>query len=277
MSNCRKGWSLKQKKPPEKTPMQFDILTLFPAMLEGPLTTSILGRAVDKGLLTVNLHNLRDWAEGKHQVTDDTPYGGGDGMVMKVDPIASALTELKEQNPQSRILLMSPQGKTFQQADAERFSREPGLIFVCGRYEGFDERIRSLVDEEVSLGDFVLTGGELAAATILDATARLVPGVLGSAGSALTDSFSDGLLEYPQYTRPAEFNGVRVPDILTSGNHQRIALWRRREQLRRTLERRPELLETAPLTKEDLLYLDELRASLEKPSSGKSSSESRSQ
>jgi tRNA (guanine37-N1)-methyltransferase len=247
--------------------MQFDILTLFPAMLEGPLTASILGKAVDKGLISVALHNLRDWAEGRHQVTDDSPYGGGDGMVMKVDPVARALAELKEQRPQSRVLLMSPQGKTFRQVDAERLSCESGLIFVCGRYEGFDERIRTLVDEEVSLGDFVLTGGELAAATILDATARLVPGVLGAAGSALTDSFSDGLLEYPQYTRPAEFNGMRVPEILTSGNHQSIATWRRREQLRRTLERRPELLETAPLTKQDLLYLDELRAESMNPSS----------
>lgn len=243
--------------------MKFDIITLFPAMLEGPLTASILGKAIDKGLITINLHNLRDWAEGKHQVTDDTPYGGGDGMVMKVEPIAGALVELKEKRPQSRVLLMSPQGKPFQQADAERFSREPGLIFVCGRYEGFDERIRALVDEEVSLGDFVLTGGELAAATVLDATARLVPGVLGAAGSALSDSFSDGLLEYPQYTRPAEFKGVRVPDVLTSGNHQAIAVWRRREQLRRTLERRPELLETAPLKESDRLFLNELRAALE--------------
>ena len=243
--------------------MKFDILTLFPAMLEGPLTASILGKAIEKGLIEVSLHNLRDWALGKHQVTDDTPYGGGDGMVMKVEPVAAALTEIKKQRPQSRILLMSPQGKTFHQTDAERFSRESGLIFVCGRYEGYDERIRALVDEEISLGDFVLTGGELAAATILDATARLLPEVLGAAGSALGDSFSDGLLEYPQYTRPAEFNGVRVPDVLTSGNHQMIATWRRHEQLRRTLERRLELLETAPLTKEDLLYLDELRTALE--------------
>lgn len=246
--------------------MQFDILTIFPAMLEGPLTASILGKAVDKGLLAINLHNLRDWAEGRHQVTDDTPYGGGDGMVMKVDPVAAALADLKAKSPQSRVLLMSPQGKTFQQADAERFSRESGLIFVCGRYEGFDERIRSLVDEEISLGDFVLTGGELAAAMILDATARLVPGVLGSAGSALTDSFSDGLLEYPQYTRPAEFDGMRVPDVLTSGNHQLITTWRRHEQLRRTLERRPELLETAPLTEADRLYLQELRAAADESS-----------
>jgi tRNA (guanine37-N1)-methyltransferase len=247
--------------------MQFDILTLFPAMLEGPLTASVLGKAVDKGLISVDLHNLRDWAEGKHQVTDDTPYGGGDGMVMKVDPVARALANLKEKRPQSRILLMSPQGKTFQQADAERLSRESGLIFVCGRYEGYDERVRSLVDEEISLGDYVLTGGELAAATILDATARLVPGVLGAVGSAQNDSFSDGLLEYPQYTRPAEYNGVRVPEVLTSGNHQVIATWRRHEQLRRTLERRPELLETAPLTKEDRRYLEELRATLQAPTS----------
>lgn len=246
-----------------KPSMKFDILTLFPAMLEGPLTASILGKAIEKGLIEVSLHNLRDWALGKHQVTDDTPYGGGDGMVMKVEPVAAALAEIKKKRPQSRILLMSPQGKTFHQTDAERFSRESGLIFVCGRYEGYDERIRALVDEEISLGDFVLTGGELAAATILDATARLLPEVLGAAGSALGDSFSDGLLEYPQYTRPAEFNGVRVPDVLTSGNHQMIATWRRHEQLRRTLERRPELLETAPLTKEDLLYLDELRTALE--------------
>jgi len=243
--------------------MKFDILTIFPDMLEGPLTASILGKAADKGLIEINLHNLRDWAEGKHKVTDDTPYGGGDGMVMKVEPVAAALSELREKRPASRVLLMSPQGKTFQQADAERFSQEAGLVFVCGRYEGFDERIRSLVDEEVSLGDFVLTGGELAAATILDATARLLPGVLGAAGSAQGDSFSDGLLEYPQYTRPAEFKGVRVPEVLASGNHQLITNWRRREQLRRTLERRPELLESAPLSKEDLLYLDELRAALE--------------
>lgn len=244
--------------------MNFDILTIFPAMLEGPLAASIIGKAADKGLIDINLHNLRDWAQGKHQATDDTPYGGGDGMVMKVEPVAAALSELRANNPESRVLLMSPQGKTFQQADAVRFSKESGLIFVCGRYEGYDERIRSLVDEEVSLGDFVLTGGELAAATILDATARLVPGVLGAAGSALGDSFSDGLLEYPQYTRPADFKGDSVPEVLTSGNHQLIASWRRREQLRRTLERRPELLESAPLTKEDLLYLEELRAALEK-------------
>jgi len=238
--------------------MYFDILTLFPAMLEGPLQASILGKAIDKALIHVALHNLRDWAEGRHQVTDDTPYGGGDGMVMKVEPVAKALDVLKAERPASRVLLMSPQGKRFCQADAQRFSQEKGLIFVCGRYEGYDERIRTLVDEEISLGDFVLTGGELAAAVVLDATARLVPGVLGAEGSALTDSFSDGLLEYPQYTRPAEFRGMRVPEVLASGNHQAIALWRRQEQLRRTLQRRPELLQDAPLSDADRRFLEEL-------------------
>lgn len=244
--------------------MRFDILTLFPAMLEGPLQASILGKAVERKLITVKLHNLRDWAQGRHQVTDDTPYGGGDGMVMKVEPVAFALRDLKKQSPRSRVLLMSPQGKPFRQADAERYGQTSGLMLVCGRYEGYDERIRSLVDEEVSLGDFVLTGGELAAAVILDATARMIPGVLGAEGSARSDSFSDGLLEYPQYTRPAEFNGSRVPDILLSGNHQAIARWRRQEQLRRTLERRPELLDKAPLSEEDRRFLAELQASPEK-------------
>jgi len=239
--------------------MHFAILTLFPAMLEGPLSASILGKAADKGLIQIGLHNLRDWAEGRHQVTDDTPYGGGDGMVMKVEPVARALEELKDRTPGARVLLMSPQGKTFRQADAQRLSQEAGLIFVCGRYEGYDERIRGLVDEELSLGDFVLTGGELAALTMLDATARLIPGVLGAAGSALTDSFSDGLLEYPQYTRPAEFRGLRVPEVLTSGNHQAIATWRRQEQLRRTLSRRPDLLASAPLNAADQCFLAALR------------------
>ena len=244
--------------------MHFDILTLFPALLESPFTESILGKAVDKGLVSLELHNLREWAEGRHQVTDDTPYGGGDGMVMKVEPVSRALADLKRRRPASRILLMSPQGRRFQQADAVRLSREAGLILLCGRYEGYDERIRSLVDEEISLGDFVLTGGELAAAVVVDATARLIPGVLGAAGSAQTDSFSDGLLEYPQYTRPAEFEGMRVPDVLVSGNHQAIATWRRHEQLRRTLERRPELLNKAPLSQADREYLAELRAAMKR-------------
>ncbi len=243
-----------------RLPMKFEVLTLFPGMLDSPLRESIIGKAVDKGLIRIHVHNLRNWAEGRHQVTDDTPYGGGDGMVMKVDPVARALASLRSQSSCSRVLLMSPQGKVFGQADAERLSREESLILICGRYEGYDERIRGLVDEELSLGDFVLTGGELAAMAMIDAISRLIPGVLGSSGSALTDSHSDGLLEYPQYTRPADFEGQRVPAVLLSGNHQRIADWRRREQLRRTLERRPDLLEKAPLSERDLQMLAELRA-----------------
>jgi tRNA (guanine37-N1)-methyltransferase len=241
--------------------MFFDILTLFPDMVEGFVRKSILGKALEKGFFQVNFHNLRHWAEGRHHVTDDTPYGGGDGMVMKVEPVARALSELKKDRDGARILLMSPQGKTFRQPDAQRFSKEPGLILVCGRYEGYDERIRALVDEEVSLGDFVLTGGELAAAVVLDATARLIPGVLGSPESAQTDSFCDGLLEYPQYTRPADYDGMSVPDVLLSGNHQAIARWRRFEQLKRTLDRRPDLLRTAKLSQEDLEYLNTLKSS----------------
>jgi len=243
--------------------MRFDVLTLFPAMLQAPLAESILGRAQGAGLMTVGVHLLRDWAAGRHQVTDDTPCGGGDGMVMKVEPIARAVCELQSRNAGARVLLMSPQGRTFRQADAVRLSREPGLIFVCGRYEGFDERVRSLVDEELSLGDFILTGGEPAALVMIDAIARLLPGVLGAAGSAAHDSFSDGLLEYPQYTRPVEFEGLRVPDVLLSGNHQAIAAWRRREQLRRTLQRRPDLLAHAILSEDDLKVLAELRGEME--------------
>ncbi len=240
--------------------MKFNVLTLFPTMLDGPMTTSILGKAREKGLFQLDVHNLRDWAEGRHLVTDDTPYGGGDGMVMKVEPVARALADLRQRSPGTRVLLMSPQGQPFRQAEARRLSQAESLTFVCGRYEGFDERIRSLVDEELSLGDFVLTGGELAAMAMIDAIARLLPGVLGSASSAETDSHSDGLLEYPQYTRPADFNGQKVPEILLSGNHQKIAEWRRREQLRRTLLRRPDLLQAIPLRDWDLCVLEELRA-----------------
>jgi tRNA (guanine37-N1)-methyltransferase len=239
--------------------MKFDILTLFPELCASPLAGSILGRASDRGLIEVRAHNLRDWAEGRHQVTDDVPYGGGDGMVMKPEPVARALEELRRESPGARVLLMTPQGRPFRQCDAQQLKDVPALIFVCGRYEGFDERIRTLVDDEYSLGDFVLTGGELAAMVMIDAIARLVPGVLGNAGSAVTDSFADGLLEHPHYTRPVEFNGMRVPDVLLSGHHAEIARWRRRQQLQRTLERRPDLLESAPLSESDLAILEELR------------------
>lgn len=239
--------------------MIFEILTLFPAMFDSPFAGSILGKAADKGLISIRARNLRDWAEGRHQVTDDAPYGGGEGMVMKPEPVARALAELKREGPPPRVLLMTPQGRPFRQADALALAREERLVFVCGRYEGFDERVRTMVDDELSLGDFVLTGGELAAMVMIDAVARLRPGVLGNSGSAGSDSFADGLLEHPHYTRPVEFQGMRVPEVLLSGNHAEIARWRRREQLRRTLHRRPDLLASAPLTPEDLRILEELR------------------
>jgi tRNA (guanine37-N1)-methyltransferase len=239
--------------------MIFDLLTLFPDMCRSPFADSILGKALGRGLIRISAHNLRDWAEGRHRVTDDTPYGGGDGMVLKPEPVARALAELKSLSPPAKVLLMTPQGRPFQQRDAVRLVAEKRLVFVCGRYEGFDERIRFMVDEEFSLGDFVLTGGELAAMVMVDAIARLVPGVLGSSGSAESDSFSDGLLEYPHYTRPAEFQGMKVPEVLMSGNHAAIDRWRRREQLRRTLRRRPDLLDTARLSHEDLALLEAIK------------------
>ena len=222
--------------------MIFDILTLFPGMITAPLRESILGRAADQGVLQVRAHNLRDWAEGRHLTVDDTPYGGGDGMVMKPEPVARAIAALKNKSPDARVLLMSPQGQPFSQQHAQRLAGESGLIFLCGRYEGFDERIRqSMVDEEFSIGDYILTGGELPAMVMIDAIARYLPGVLGNAGSAATDSFSDGLLEYPQYTRPQDFEGRPIPDVLLSGNHQEIARWRREQSLRLTRTRRADL------------------------------------
>jgi tRNA (guanine37-N1)-methyltransferase len=244
--------------------MFFDVLTLFPGMFDSPFADSIIGKAVERGLVRITAHHLRDWAEGKHKTTDDVPYGGGEGMVLKPEPVSRALGELKQRRPQARVLLMTPQGTPFRQEHARQLAAEESLIFVCGRYEGFDERIRSMVDDEYSLGDFVLTGGELAAMTIIDAVARLVPGVLGNRGSALSDSYSDGLLEYPQYTRPAEFEGMQVPEVLLSGNHGAIARWRRRQQLQRTLLRRPELLDSAFLSDEDRQMLTELRRDTEK-------------
>lgn len=242
--------------------MIFDVLTLFPAMFKSPMEESILGRAARQQILDVRVHYLRDWAQGKYLQVDDTPYGGGDGMVMKPEPVGRALAALKEDQPDSRVLLLTPQGHPFNQGHALRLAGEKNLIFLCGRYEGFDERIRtSMVDEELSLGDFVLTGGELAAMVMIDAIARHLPGVLGSAGSAESDSFSDGLLEYPQYTRPADYQGMKVPEVLLSGNHGSIAQWRREQQLIRTFERRPELLESAPLSEQDLEFVERLRGS----------------
>nr|WP_320048518.1 tRNA (guanosine(37)-N1)-methyltransferase TrmD [uncultured Desulfuromonas sp.] len=242
--------------------MNFEVVTLFPEMFESPFAGSIIGKAVAKGLVRITAHSLRDWAEGRHQVTDDSPYGGGEGMVMKPEPLCRAIDSLKQQHPRARVLMMSPQGQRFTQRRAEELAQEESLIFLCGRYEGFDERVRSYVDEEYSIGDFVLTGGELPAMVLIDAVARLVPGVLGNEGSAEADSFSDGLLEYPHYTRPVEFDGRRVPEVLLSGDHARIAAWRRSQQLLRTLQRRPDLLEHVTLTQQDREELERLQQQL---------------
>jgi len=242
--------------------MRFDVLSLFPAMFDSPLGESILGKAVEKGLIRFKAHYLRDWAQGRHLVTDDAPYGGGDGMLLKPEPVFRAVEAIREQSPASLVVMLTPQGKPFTQAVARELAQAPGLILLCGRYEGFDERIReNLADREYSIGDYILTGGELGAMVMIDAVSRLIPGVLGGPDSASSDSFSDGLLEHPHYTRPAEFRGMRVPDVLLSGDHARIARWRRQQQLERTLKRRPDLLETAPLTEQDRKYLAALMAS----------------
>ena len=239
--------------------MIYDILTLFPELFSPFLATSIIGRATRQGRIQVRLYNIRDHAEGRHRVTDDTPYGGGSGMVMKPEPLVRAIEAIEKQGPPAHVILLSPQGKPFRQDLAWDLAQRERLVLVCGRYEGIDERVRTLaVDEEISLGDFVLTGGELAAMALVDATARLLPGVLGDDDSAREETFSPGLLEYPQYTRPREFRGEVVPEVLLSGDHGKIARWRREQSLRRTLTKRPDLLREETLTQEDREYLDRL-------------------
>lgn len=238
--------------------MKFNILTLFPGMFSGPFDNSIIRRAQDKQLVEIQLHNIRDYATDKHQTADDAPYGGGAGMVMKVEPLAGCIQDVKKMNPESTVVMTSPQGRPFNQELASELAGRSGLIIICGRYEGIDERIRQLyVEEDISLGDFILSGGEIAAMTLVDAVTRLIPGVLGSDESAITDSFSDGLLEYPQYTRPPEFMGLNVPEVLLSGNHELIRKWRRRESLRKTRQLRPDLLAKITLSKEDRKLLAE--------------------
>jgi tRNA (guanine37-N1)-methyltransferase len=239
--------------------MRFDVLTLFPEMFTSPLRESILGRAIEKGLIEIRTINIRNFALDKHQIVDDTPYGGGQGMVMKVEPIARVIEWVKAENPSAWTIYLTPQGKPFNQGMAVSLSSHSHLILLCGRYEGIDERVRDLfVDEEISIGDYVLTGGELAAMVIIDAISRLLPGVLGSDRSADQDSFSQSLLEHPQFTRPFDFRGSHVPEVLLSGNHSAISLWRKREALRRTLERRPDLLNKANLSYEDKKLLEEI-------------------
>ena len=239
--------------------MKFDVLTLFPEMLAAYLQQGVLGRAVKRGLVDVNLINIRDFAEGTHKTTDDRPYGGGEGMVMKPGPIYRALKSVDRVDGKSPVILLSPQGKLFDQSIAWEMTGWDQLVLVCGRYEGIDERIKlTCIDMELSIGDYILSGGELGAMVIVDAVSRLIPGVLGGERSNLEDSFEDGLLEYPQYTRPRVFQDEEVPEILLSGNHEKIRAWRREESLRRTLEKRPDLLKQANLTPEDKVILAEL-------------------
>jgi tRNA (guanine37-N1)-methyltransferase len=236
--------------------MKIDVLSLFPEMFTGVFEQSILKKARDKGVASYHVTNFRDFADNKHNKVDDYPYGGGAGMVLMPQPIFDAVDHVKkgvrEDSKPPRILLMTPQGERFTQKHAENLSEEDHLIFLCGHYEGFDERIREhLVTDELSIGDYVLTGGELAAMVIIDSVVRLLPGALGNEVSAVTDSFSSGLLEHPQYTRPENFRGLKVPNVLLSGNHAKIEEWRKAESLKRTKERRPDLLDTYKLTKDE--------------------------
>lgn len=263
--------------------LHFDIFTLFPGMFDGVFSDSILKRAQEAAILSVTLHNIRDYAEGRHRVTDDTPYGGGGGMVMKPEPIFHAVETVLSHEPGWRwapseptdlppvvenalpagvpIVLLTPQGRTFTQRIAEELAVHPRIALICGRYEGIDERVRAgLVTDEISIGDFVISGGELAAAIIVDAVTRLQPGALGCEMGAFEDSFATGLLEYPQYTRPATFRGQGIPEILVSGDHARVARWRREQALLRTLQRRPDLLKSAVLSDADRAFLAQAAA-----------------
>lgn len=224
--------------------MEFDVITIFPEIIEIPLTRTILKRAIDEGRLRVRVHQLREHAEGPHRRVDDEPYGGGGGMIMKPEPIFRAVESIRAKHPResSRTILLSPQGRTLDHSMAVRLSLVERLILICGRYEGVDERVRTIVDEEISIGDYVLTGGELPAMVLIDAVSRLVPGVVGEGASVLRDSFAEGVLQYPQYTRPADFRGETVPEVLLSGRHEDIETWRRRMALENTRKRRPDLL-----------------------------------
>jgi tRNA (guanine37-N1)-methyltransferase len=239
----------------------FDIVTIFPAMIRQALAEGVVGRAIDRGMLDVAVHDLRDFTTDRHRVVDDVPYGGGPGMVLKPEPIFRALDAIDaRRGAPLTAALMSPQGKRFTQAEATRLSRTAHVVLLCGRYEGVDERVRARVAEEISIGDYVLSGGELPALVVVDAVARQVPGVVGDDQSVADDSFSRGLLDFPHYTRPAEVGELRVPEVLLSGNHAEIRRWRKRESLSRTLERRPELLADAALDEEEREILRELAA-----------------
>lgn len=230
-------------------------------MFVSPLDFSLLKKAQKKKLVKISLHDIRDWADDKHRMTDDAPYGGGCGMVMKVEPVEKALAELrKKRKTKPTVILMTPQGEVFNQKIAEELSAKKRIIIICGRYEGVDERIREhLVDREISIGDYILTGGEMAAMVLIDAVSRLIPDVLGNPQSAESESFSHDLLEYPQYTRPAQYKGWKVPDVLLSGHHADIELWRKTEALKKTYRRRPDLLQTVKLSAQDKKILDDAK------------------
>lgn len=260
--------------------MRIDVLTLFPEMLNGFFTSSILGKAQDKGIVSIQAVNFREFSGNKHNTVDDYPYGGGGGMVLKPEPIFAAAEHVVaaagsggessgRQGRPPRIVLMCPQGETYTQAKAEEFAGEEHLILICGHYEGYDERIREyLVTDEISIGDYVLTGGEIAACAVIDSVVRLLPGALGNEQSPVTDSFSTGMLEYPQYTRPAEFRGWKVPDVLISGHHKNVEAWRREQSLYRTWSRRPDLLERIELTEQDRKLLQRWEREAENKSNG---------
>src|SRR5262245_24012853 len=229
----------------------FTIVTLFPGIFASPLSHSILQRAQEKGLVSVRLVDLRAYAQDRHRVTDDSPYGGGQGMVMKPEPLIRAIEDLRTALGRPRVILLAPQGNVFTQAEAQRLAAENDLVLICGRYEGVDERVKNFIDEELSIGDYTLSGGEPAALVVIDAVARLIPGVLGNSRSAQEDSFSENLLEYPQYTRPESFLGLTVPEVLLSGNHERVRAWRRMMSVKLTWERRPDLWRKAKLTAQE--------------------------
>ena len=241
--------------------MKYDIITIFPEIFHAYLSESILKRALQKGLIEIKVHNLRDYTKDKHRTVDDSPYGGGAGMVMKPEPFFTAVETLYPDSTKRRVIMLSPAGKTFNQDMAMKLSKEKRhLLFLCGRYEAIDERVKkALVDDEVSIGDYILTGGELPALVIIDAVTRLIPGVLGDEHSAETESFSWGILDYPHYTRPPVFRDLVVPEVLLSGNHKDILRWRRKEALRRTLERRPDLLEKSILSDDDYRLIREIK------------------
>ncbi|QFT88846.1 tRNA (guanine-N(1)-)-methyltransferase [Bacillus sp. THAF10] len=241
--------------------MKIDILSIFPEMFSGVLESSILNKAAEKGAVQYRVTDFREYADNKHKTVDDYPYGGGAGMVLKAQPIFDAITSLtSESEKKPRVVLMCPQGERYSQRKAEELAKEEHIILICGHYEGYDERIREhMVTDEISIGDYVLTGGELAAMVVVDSVVRLLPDVLGKAASHEQDSFSTGLLEHPHYTRPADFRGMRVPDVLLSGNHANIEEWRTKETLRRTWNRRPDLLEAFPLTDQQKNWLEEIK------------------